>query len=139
VVFHFMSLPSFKDNDDITEPSSDEDNECDSSVQFPMDAEPLTNYEDWNDELEKNPFEQFGYHLVEEWDKIGVFLNQCCGAKMPHDPSRNAIFVNKAPIFTQLAKASQDDIPTYMNILQPFLLGLDGLIDEMNINDPTKV
>jgi hypothetical protein len=61
---------------------------------------------------------------------------------MTHHPSRNAIFVasmNKTPIFTQAAKTSQDDIPSYMNVLQPFLLGLDGLIDEMDINDPTKV
>jgi hypothetical protein len=191
VVFHFMSLPSLKYGDDLTEPSSgEEEDECDSWVQFPLDAEPLahhedcndelgknpleqfgnhdlsepssdeeddefdswvqfpvnteplTHHEDWSDGLEKNPLEQLGNHFVSEWDKIGRFWDQCRGTNMTHHPSRNAMFVgsmDKTPISTQASKTSQDDIPSYMNILQPFLLGLDGLIDEMDINDPTKV
>jgi hypothetical protein len=191
VVFHFMSLPSLSENDDVTvpstveeedecgswvqypvdteplphhhedwnkemednpherfgnhdptEPSSEEGDEFDSWVQFPVDREPLTYHEIWTGELDKNPLEQFGDHLLSELDKMGRFLDQCRGVNMTQHPSRNVFHVgsmNTTPMFTQAAKTSQDDIPAYMNILQPFLLGLDALIDEMGINDPTKV
>jgi hypothetical protein len=192
VVFHFMSLPSLSDNDDLTVPSSvDEEDECGSWVQFPVDAEPLphhhedwhkelednpseqfgnhdptepssdeeddefdtwvqfpvdteplTYHEIWTEELDKNPLEQFGDHLLLELDKMGRFWDQCRGVNMTQHPSRNVFHVgsmNTAPMSTQAAKTSQDDIPSYMNILQPFLLGLDSLIDEMGIKDPTKV
>jgi hypothetical protein len=191
-VFHFMSLPSLSDNDDTTvpssveeedecgswvqfpvdteplpdhhedwnnelednpheqfgnhdrsEPSSDEeDDEFDSWVKFPVDTEPLTYHEIWTEELEKNPLEQFGDHLLSELDKMGRFWDQCRGVNMTQHPSRNVFFVgsmNSTPISPQAAKTSQDDIPSYMKVLQPFLLGLDGLIDEMDIKDPTKV
>jgi hypothetical protein len=189
VVFHFMSLPSLSDNDDLTVPSSvEEEDDCSSWVQFPVDTEPLPHYhEDWNKELEENsheqfgnhdptepssdeeeddefdswvqfpvdtepliyheiwteeldlnPLEQFGDHLLSELDKMGRFWDQCRGVNMTQHPSRNVFHVT-TPISTQAAKTSQNDIPSYMNILQPFLLGLDALIDEMGINDPTKV
>jgi hypothetical protein len=192
VVFHFMSLPSLSDNDDLTVPSSvEEEDECgswvqcpvdteplpphhkdwnaklednpheqfgdhnpaepssdekydefDSWVQFPVDTEPLIYREIWTEDLEKNPLEQFGDHLLSELDKMGRFWDQCRGVNMTQHPSRNVFHVGSmhtTPISTEAAKASQDDIPSYMNILQPFLLGLDGLIEEMDINDPTKV
>lgn len=186
VVFHFMSLPSLSDDDDITVPSSVEedswvqfpvdaeplphhhedwnnelednpieqfdnndisepfsdegDNEFDTWVQFPVGPEPVAHYQDWNDELERNPLEQFGSHLLSELDKMSRFWDQCRGVNMTHHPSRNVLSMNETHSFsTQAAKTSQDDIPSYMNMLQPFLLGLDRLIAEMGINDPTKV
>lgn len=144
VILNFMSIPNMLDDDALTEPSSGEDDdECDSWVQIPVDAEPSRHHEQWTEEPTKNPLEEFGNHLTLEWAKFQGFWDQCGGANMNRQPSRNAMHVGctneMKPISEQASRAVQDDIPSYMNILRPFLLGLDGLIDEMNINDPTKV
>jgi hypothetical protein len=147
-ILHFMNRPAITDEDFQTAPlSEDEDDDFfDSWVDFPMDddANPPNAAEEWKEEPVPNPFEQFGRHIALEWTKIQGFVDQCRGVNINRHQSRNAIDVGsfqtqKVPISRQASRAAEDDIPSYMNIMQPFIKGLDRVIEEMNINDPSRV
>lgn len=145
IIMHFMNLPAMNDDCDTEPGSDDEFEDCDSWVHLEVekDAAPV-DFTGWTEEPEQHPLEQFGNHVASEWGRFQGFIDQCRGVNMNRHESRNAMAVGsslsaKKAISRQASQAAQDDIPSYMNIVQPLIAGLDGLIEELNINDPTKV
>ena len=106
-------------------------------------------------EHEPNLFEEIGNFLVDEWQKL---FAQCAGIQMQNEPSRNVMHstvpaedsVVDQPTNTSFALVQDDPfgsigivvrdvIPSYLTAMQPILANLEDLIENLNMNDPTKV
>lgn len=97
----------------------------------------------------KNPLEQFSDHIANEWMKLESFMKQCNGAHADSDKSRNALAGPTSSIINLMdltsikqrsatATAAEEDISSFIAVIQPFLDGIDKMIDHFNMNDPSK-
>lgn len=100
--------------------------------------------------MDANPLDHFISNISREWIKLEKFLNQCTGHST-RDRSKNA-FTTKIPqVFPAKPldappkrdisfsrKTVEEEIPSFGATFQPVLDGLDGLIDNLNMKDPSK-
>jgi len=89
----------------------------------------------------KNPI----YHVASHLTKLQSLFAQCAGFDGKARASMNALASVKSLSYMessrskQVKEAPKTDILQYLHFMQPFLQGLDNLVSELNINDPTKV
>jgi Glycolipid transfer protein (GLTP) len=98
-----------------------------------------------------NAFSELGQHLAQEWMKLERFLNQCKGEDR-HDVSPRDILLapsskgtagrnglsSKIASLANIQRAAEEEIPSFLAVVQPILSGLDEMIDKLNMKDPTK-
>ena len=101
---------------------------------------------------EKNPFKTLGSRIADEWMKVERFLNQCKGNQPALDHSKNLLEVvprhpknvSKTTVMNRVAVAKinrqtvEEDIPSFVAVVQPRLDALDAMIYSLNMKDPTK-
>ena len=109
-----------------------------------------------------NPFEKFGRHVGNEWDKFGKHIggewDKLAGSVVrlfddSTQPSAGTDIISMGDVelsesqeiemeqlvAKQMEKDAHDNIHSYLEVVQPLLKDLDGLFDELNMEDPTKV
>lgn len=103
-------------------------------------------------QLSPNPFEEVIQHIANEWMKLERFVKQCSGQYVELDPSRNILdttslkFVESSTALAKKAsvatfasiQAAEEEIPSFIAAVEPVLRGLDEMIRELNMNDPSK-
>jgi hypothetical protein len=98
---------------------------------------------------EHHPLELLGGHLAKEWLKLHRFVGQCTGREAPKHHSRN-VFDTGEPFSSLTASSSTTtmavvghgafrQVEVFVGFMLPLLSELDDLINELNLNDPTKV
>jgi len=155
-ILEHMSLTpkSVPENQDtVTEAMTDDDEEEDYfSIQDSIDSKGMINDKQVLVKTSLNPFADVARHIVNEWMKLERFMSQCTGKHAEPDPSRNILdttslnFVERTTSiakkpsaatfsFTQIA---EEEIPSHVAAVEPILQGLDKLIRDLNMNDPSK-
>ena len=109
-----------------------------------------------------NPFEKFGRHVGSEWEKFGRHIgsewDKLAGSVVRlFDDSANSgagkdsvllgdIELSESQelemeqlVAKEMEKDAHENIHSYLEVVQPLLKDLDGLFDELNMEDPTKV
>jgi hypothetical protein len=95
------------------------------------------------------PLDHVGSFVEEHWSKLQKLVGQCVGFQADGDPYRNVMEATGVvgSSFDPSGDSSKDEnlhtvanvIPSFLAVLQPLLTQLDKLIDELNMNDPTKI
>lgn len=97
-----------------------------------------------------SPLEQLADHVVSEWIKLERFMSQCNGAHADSNPSNNMIvdpssmsvvnLTNCKEIAKRSEKATlaEEEIPSFIAVMQPILDGIDTMIHQLNMKDPSK-
>lgn len=94
-----------------------------------------------------NVVEEVWGHFIGEWTKIHGFISQCVGNQVQIHPSRNAMrlckpsdmLLNKQYSSSDVSMAANDAIPSYLEVMSPLLTSIQRRINELNMNDPSKV
>jgi len=147
-----MSRPSSDDIVDchqeaVTEAMS-EDEDSNSFESSPIDSNETIN----DVRVAQNPFEEVVQHIANEWIKLERFMKQCSGQHAEPDPSRNVLdttslnFVESSSALAKKAseatfasiQTAEEEIPPFITVADPILRGLDKMIRELNMNDPSK-
>ena len=109
---------------------------------------------------QQNPWEHIANHFLREWMKLERFISQCHGQQNESNEYRNGLILpqkdystldlsNSSVFDTQNAVNHDDmqcsttartvsDICEYSATLQPILSQWHALINQLNINDPSK-
>jgi hypothetical protein len=95
----------------------------------------------------KNPLDLFVDHIAGEWMKLERFVSQCNGAHANTNTSRDLLTTSSAVNMANLptiakrlasAAAAEEEIPSFIAAMHPVLRGLDKMINQLNMNDPSK-
>jgi hypothetical protein len=95
----------------------------------------------------KNPLDLFVDHIAGEWMKLERFVSQCNGAHADPNKSRDLLTTSSVgdlanvPTITERsasAAAAEEEIPSFIAAIHPVLRGLDKMINQFNMNDPSK-
>jgi hypothetical protein len=88
-----------------------------------------------------NPLQLLGKRIMEEWENlVGIFgeksENAAVAGSSPREADDEVVhdFVVK-----QMTANAHDNIEQYLQVVQPLLGDLEGLFDDLNMDDPTKV
>jgi hypothetical protein len=143
-IFRHMNVPlsNYQDEEEQSKSLSENtsQNDDDSWIHHPMELEDNPVDASWELLQPENPVEQVWSHLRNEWMKFQRFVNQCGGGSLPESrPSRNILdtSLHALPNISKTTTA-KEEISAFLAASQPFLEGLDKLISELNMNDPTK-
>ena len=151
-----MSLPSGDGNVDCqqetaTEAMSEDDDY--SLIESSVDLnEPSKEGPTKSKKSPMNPFDQVAQLFMKEWMKLERFMSQCTGNHIEEDPSRNLLdtrSLNFVENSTALARKSSSatlisiqsaevEIHSFIALAEPFLRGLETMIEDLNMNDPSK-
>jgi hypothetical protein len=101
------------------------------------------------------PLDHVGRFVEEQRSKLQRLMGQCVGFQADGNPNRNVMEATGVVGSSSFAMRSSDPrgddskdqnlhtvanvIPSYLAVLQPLLAKLERLIDEFNMNDPTKI
>ena len=150
----FTSKQSVPENQDtVTEAMTDDDDDEDYfPIQDSIDSKEMINDKQVLVETSLNPFAGVARHIVNEWMKLERFMSQCTGKHAEPDPSRNILdtsSLNFVERNTSIAKkpsaatfsftqTAEEEIISHVAAVEPILQGLDKLIRDLNMNDPSK-
>ena len=121
--------------------ATEEEDEDDTWIQLSVDRDSIRPISVAPEDRHENPFLNFIGNAVR--DNI-MKLGQCIGCDGHGHPSLNVMApVRESPSFIasdNVDKTGIDkDVSTYLFTLKPFLCGLDNLIHEFSMNDPSRV
>lgn len=96
-----------------------------------------------------NPLEKLANHVANEWMKFERFLNQCKGMHANSNHSKNLVDVpplnsvdlsncNVIANRSSFETLAEEEIPSFIAVMQPVLDGLGKMIADLNMNDPSK-
>jgi hypothetical protein len=96
-----------------------------------------------------NVFEQVAKYISKEWVKLERFLNQCNGLNAEPHPSQNVLCASSSSCFTindkvqsmsalVTARTTAEELPSYVAVVQPILQGLDSMLSDLNMKDPSR-
>jgi hypothetical protein len=92
-----------------------------------------------------------GIFLEQHWTKLQNLIGQCVGVQVNSNPSRNVMEAQQLDdpttaggggggFFSKEVWHTVDNvIPSYISVMQPLLDSIERLIEEFNMNDPTKI
>ena len=145
-VLQYMNAPVISscsrapdDDDDKTQPLSDDDDDDDDWVHFPLDSERNSPEPTTSTTSSKQPLERLGGHIAQEWMKLLEFVGQCAGLEGQENPSRNAVSASILLSCHDNSKAGLDQVHAFVDFMQPFLDELEAVMEELNLNDPSRV
>lgn len=154
-ILYHMNLPheQLKDDDVVTEAMSDDDNsswvkDLDVPAQIPLNIEIHRKV----DTQSPNIFESFALNFAKKWSKFERFLNQCNRLETSQYSSKNALLhvtswnridhahTPKELLFTAEKTGTKydDEISFFASTTGPLLHDLDGLLEKMNMKDPSR-
>lgn len=89
----------------------------------------------------QNPLERFGNHLQVEWNRM---ISQCAGATEQQPPALNNSLhqhaITDQPLRRQGSfKVADRQLCSFVDFMQPLLDDLENMMEELNMNDPSKV
>ena len=150
-----MSLPSGDSSCDCheetaTEATSDDDDH--NSIEDSVDVDESMIHLLVLRMTPQNPFEHLAQHIKQEWTKLDRFMSQCKGYHLDPDPSRNVLdtpslnFIENSSALAKRAsvktsasiQTAEEEIHSFISVADPFLNGLEKMILEFNMNDPSK-
>ena len=142
VILEHMNFPRRQEHDDeVTLDENDEDDE-DMWIQLPVEQESIRFVPHTAHNIRPNPLLEFiGNAVKENLMKLG----QCIGMEGHGHPSLNAFSTAQGSLAQLETSKDNDsrgvdkDISAYLFALRPFLQGLDNLIGELDMNDPSRV
>ena len=131
-----------------------------------MEVTALTVYEEDATNTE-NPLQRLGNHIANEWGKltthwatewdkvsssiVHIFIHnpdEATKSRSVKEYTKNSSTPTgrklsdeelEEHIATEMTRVAQEQIVSYLKVISPLLVDLDGLFNEMNMNDPTKV
>ena len=151
-----MSLPSGNCNVDCHQESATEAMSEDDDFSFIEGSvdlnEPSNEGPAKNTKSSMNPFDHVAHHFAKEWMKLERIMSQCTGNHIEPDPSRNLLDTRSLKLVessTALARNSsaatltsvqtaESEIHSFIAVAEPFLRGLETIIRELDMNDPSK-
>ena len=92
----------------------------------------------------RNPLEQFANHIASEWMKFERFMSQCTGEHVDSNPLKNILDLPSLSIVdltrcgATRSLSAGEEIPSFIAVMQPVLDGLNTMILELNMKDPSK-
>lgn len=150
IILHHMNLPKLHDMNGADDSTMyDDDDDDDMWIHLPVDRESLHRLSITVNPA-PHPFLNFvGSFVKEHLVKLGA----CIGMEGHAHPSLNALSLPKGSTSSLKALASSTstaavaidtnapdkDVASYLFSLGPFLQGLDNLMVELNLNDPSRV
>ena len=140
-----MNLPKLSERRDSTIIHEEDEDDDDMWIQLPVEQESYRGSPRVAPEPgPPNPFLNFVGNVVKEHV---MKLGACIGMEGHAHPSLNALSPHRGSTASLGASASADmlssspdkDTAAYLFALRPFFHGLDALMEELNMNDPSRV
>ena len=145
VILQHMNLPKLLhagQGDELTVDADEDDEDEDMWIQLPVDQPSYRSLAVAPRPAPEHPFLDFIGNMVKEHVmKIGA----CIGMEGHAHPSLNVLSPPRSSTASLAALASgsdngsDKDIAAYLFALRPFLHGLDNLMQELDMNDPSRV
>jgi len=159
ILAHMSLTSSVTDSDNleaVTEAMTDDDDDYEDNISIEDSIE--SKEEAINDdqqevaEMAQHPFDHVVNHIAKEWMKLERFMSQCTGQDAGPDPSKNILdtrSMNLVASSATLAKkesaaafasiqTAEQEIPAHVAVVEPIIQGLDKMIRDLNMNDPSK-
>lgn len=146
VILQHMNRPKLQNILECDETTLHDDDDDDVWIQIPVDRVSIRSLPPMPQPPPEHPFLDFIGNVFKE--NILMKLGQCLGMEGRGHPSLNMLAPSRASLSAlnasgtcpaSTANEPDKDVSTFLYITRPFLHGLDNLLEELCLNDPSRV